>query len=270
MSKVWNRYSKEKELYIVEQYEVMGKDTVQIAAELNTYSTTIRRVLIRNHVHLITTSERLRKVLHNPFENLSDKDVQYWIGFIAADGNIAKDRPFIRLYSKDRTVLEQYKEFLGAPVNIWTERKRGTDFIGYVIGFTNADACKSLRSTGITPNKSLTYSSSIPITWDFLRGIIDGDGSVMVDKKQGTISVFVFTASIKFATQVKNFYKSNGINSIITADTREFRNNTLYRVAVHTQKSIKIMFYLLYKDARYFLPRKYTRFGSIHYESSGI
>ena len=64
MKKAHNRYSKEKEQYVVEQYRDEGRDTVQIAKELDTYNTTIRRILIRNNVKLISTADRLRKVTH--------------------------------------------------------------------------------------------------------------------------------------------------------------------------------------------------------------
>lgn len=265
MKEIHNKYSKDKEQYIVDQYTHEGLDTVQIAKKLGTYNTTIRRILIRNNVNLIPTSERLRKVKHNPFEDLTSKDVQYWIGYLAADGNIS--RSLIRLHSKDKIVLDQFKLFLNSEVNILEERKLYTNYVGYVIGFNNKCAGLSLNSVGILPNKSLSFSVNIPITWSFIRGIFDGDGSLIIDKRNGHKRFSIFTASVVFANQLNSFFISEGLTSYIKEDNRDFRNNTLYSVSIYKQSELQRCYELLYKDATYFLPRKYSRFGSTYDEN---
>jgi len=51
------KYSKEKVDYIIQQYK-LGLNQKQIADKLNTYNTTIRRILMQNGIPLISSQER--------------------------------------------------------------------------------------------------------------------------------------------------------------------------------------------------------------------
>ena len=163
--------------------------------------------------------------------------------------------------------MEQFKGFLNSEVSIHEERKLHTNYLGYVVGFTNENAGLTLNDIGVSPNKSLTFNLSTPITWDFVRGIFDGDGSLIIDKRNGSKRFSIFTASVAFANQLHDFLTSEGLTSYINEDNREFRSNTLYDVSIYKQSDIQRCYELLYRDATYFLPRKYDRFGSTFGES---
>jgi intein-encoded DNA endonuclease-like protein len=107
-------WSEEKQNYVIQEYQ-NGRDTMDLAKELNTYNTSIRRVLVRHNIPLVSTADRLRIVKHNPFVDLNDLNTQYWIGYLIADGCVDSKRNCIRLHSKDISILEKYKEFLNAP-----------------------------------------------------------------------------------------------------------------------------------------------------------
>jgi|SaaInlV_125m_DNA_1040241.scaffolds.fasta_scaffold00121_19 hypothetical protein len=261
MSRHNNKYSTEKEVYIVDQYVNEGKNTVEIAKELDTYNTTIRRILLRNNVELISTADRLRKVKYNPFSN-DCRDTDYWVGMIAADGNVARDRPYIRLHSKDKIVLDQLKTFLRSDVNIHVETKLNTDYVGYVIGFTNLEAADYLQELGIGPNKSLTFKYNAPLNWDFVRGVFDGDGTIYRENKGNNMRFSICSASVEFINQLYDFFTDQGMTAHIKEDNREFRKNTLYSVHIYKQSNINECYNLMYNDTTVFLPRKESRFGS--------
>lgn len=48
---------------------------------------------------------------YNPFENLENKEVQYWLGWLASDGCITGNRIIISLQRQDRDVLEKFCSF---------------------------------------------------------------------------------------------------------------------------------------------------------------
>src|SRR6187399_642172 len=59
-----------------------------------------------------------RLLSHLVFDNVDDVDTQYWVGYLAADGNIyCKDnRRSIHVVSIDKEHLENYISWLKAPL----------------------------------------------------------------------------------------------------------------------------------------------------------
>jgi hypothetical protein len=106
----------------------------------------------------------------------------YVVGLIAADGNLSSDGRHLTIVSKDIDLLETAQRCLGV-------RARIRPHLG---GFENS--CWRLQwgdrvfydwllSIGLMPNKSLRLGVvAVPDEWfaDFLRGCIDGDGSLTV------------------------------------------------------------------------------------------
>jgi len=81
--RVMNKYN-EKE--IVTDY-LSGNTALSIAERLNTYNTTIRRILIRNKIKLRSNTGIQSFVNPEAFFDNSEQ-ANYWIGFLAADGYI--------------------------------------------------------------------------------------------------------------------------------------------------------------------------------------
>lgn len=140
------RYNEE---YIVNEY-TKGRHTNEIAKELGTYNTTIRRILLRNKVELrgIGLAQRLLK--DNPFMSNAD----YWLGLLATDGCNTKGAIILELQEQDRHILEDYQKFLGGQVNINTTNHKASGKILYRVSFRNSEVTTYLSSLGITPRKS--------------------------------------------------------------------------------------------------------------------
>ena len=73
--------------YIIKEY-LSGRTQQNIAKELHTYNTSIRRVLLRNNIKIRSNSEIQRFVNYNPFPK---KENQYWVGLFAADSCITNN-----------------------------------------------------------------------------------------------------------------------------------------------------------------------------------
>jgi hypothetical protein len=241
---VHNKFSEEIERFIVTEY-LSGKNQKEIANQLNTYNTSIRRVLLRNGIPLISSSERWSNRT-NIFDNMSE-EAQYWIGFLAADGGIHSKSNRILLGSseKDYKHLELYSKFVKAPI------KRIYNKVYKIyevrVGFRDKAIKDFLVKIGITPNKSKTLKLNIPLNRHILRGVFDGDGYAKKDK--GYIEIA--TASEDFKNQISTFLTENNIHHTIHG-----KRKTLFIVGVYTKKECKKLYKLFYNNATVFLERK--------------
>jgi hypothetical protein len=107
----------------------------------------------------------------------------YFVGLLVTDGNLSKDNRHINITSKDVDHLVKVNQALGLDNKI-TMKSRGASLAEKKYGFlqfSDVRLYKYLLSLGVTPNKSLTLGPlKVPAVYfpDFLRGVIDGDGSI--------------------------------------------------------------------------------------------
>ena len=132
-------------------------------------------------------SVRVRPAAFNmPKTKLPDKiftwtpELAYTIGLLATDGNLSSDGRHIVMRSADYDLLETFR------VCLHLKNKIGVTDIGrrdhmYRIQFSNVQFYNWLITIGITPAKTYTIGAiKIPNEFfrDFLRGHLDGDGSI--------------------------------------------------------------------------------------------
>src|SRR2546428_14095341 len=104
------------------------------------------------------------------------------VGLIATDGNLSGDGRHMAVTSIDRDVLETLRACLNLSVAI-TPHYGGHGHRGLRVQWGDRHFYDWLLDVGLTPTKSLTLRPlAIPdaVFADFVRGCIDGDGSVTV------------------------------------------------------------------------------------------
>lgn len=104
----------------------------------------------------------------------------YLVGLITSDGNLSKDGRHVDVTSKERNFLESLVEKFKIPNRVCIKNK-GTNKEAYRIQISNKNFYEFLVSIGLMPNKSLIINKvKVPGKYfvDFLRGLIDGDGSI--------------------------------------------------------------------------------------------
>jgi hypothetical protein len=104
----------------------------------------------------------------------------YLVGLIASDGCLSKDRRHIDITSADYDYLNRIKSLCGIKAGIG-RKKGGYGTVAYHIQMTSRGFYDFLMSIGLTPKKSKTIRNlDVPQEYfaDFLRGEIDGDGSI--------------------------------------------------------------------------------------------
>lgn len=249
------RFDKEKELEICNLY-LNGENTVIIANKFNTYNTSIRRVLIRNNISIRNREEVVRRVKNNPFINLTDENVQYWLGILMTDGNISKDGFRIILGLKDIEHLEKYVNFINSDgLKVKNYNNNRYNIKEYYVAFNNRQVHSFLNSVGITPHKSFTLNLSIDITWDMLRGIIDGDGYYRV-KNNRLRSIEIVSASTLFLGNISKFLNIYSIKHSI-----RLSKPRLYTLGIYTYSDLLKCIYNMYNTSQIHLDRKFEKIG---------
>lgn len=189
------------------------------------------------------------------FKNLENRDLNYFLGLLATDGSIYKNRVELGLKESDIEIINIYKHFLGNKVNISKGSKKMNNkiFYNYKIAFRSKEISDQLFQYGITPRKSLTLNLNIPINWDILRGIVDGDGCFIIPTK-GSCRINIISGSELFINQIKDFLSINDINCRISNIQRK---NTYYILNINKQKDIVKVINNLYNNTHTFIKRKY-------------
>lgn len=118
-----------------------------------------------------------------PKSKLPDKNFEwtpelaYAIGLLTTDGNLSKDGRHINLRSSEVNLLNTFKRCLNLKNKIgYTKGQRG-----YRVQFGNVQFYNWLLKIGLFPAKTYTIGEiKIPDEYfrDFLRGHLDGDGSI--------------------------------------------------------------------------------------------
>lgn len=227
-----------------------GYNFTQIGNMLGICRKKISTIIKKKHIDIDFTNRS--KIDVNVFTDITNKDVNYFLGLLATDGCLhSKNRIEISLKESDLQILELYKKFLGGNVNITEKFKtlNGNKFKSYRIAFRSKEIYNKLIDIGITPKKSNNLEIKIPITIDFLRGAIDGDGSFI---RSGRINLT--SASKKFIIQISDYLDTIDISYTISLVNRK---STIYSLNINRQEHIVKLIDLLYKDTNTFLIRKY-------------
>ena len=250
------KYPKEKVDYIVKEYK-KGRTQKDIAEELGTYNTTVRRILKRENVEVFGNDRQQAIVIHNPFLDLNDDETLYWLGYLIADGNVSFSRNRINISSnKDPEHLKKYIRFLNAPVKLNKYLNKKYDCWEYSVNFANKTVKQYLINLGITPRKSLDIQINFPVSYPLLRGVIDGDGHIRKFNENRS-GIELASGSFCFLQQIESFLKRDNIYSYI----KQIKPNLWILRITHKNEVIKLI-HKLYNNASVFLERKKQNIGS--------
>lgn len=247
------------EKLIVELYN-SGISQKNIADSMGTYNTTIRRILKRNNIRIRPQTEVRSTISANPF--IGDATSNYFLGYIAADGNIASKSWKTFKYAinlstcKDPHILYKFKSFVKSANKVRSKTHKKFKTPEYSYTFSHKETWEYMNKIGLTGNKSKTLKMSIPLTRDFIRGVLDGDGTITIQNKRalhgGYATASITTASCEFSKQLLKTLKR-------FKPTVNYYNG-VYTVAIYKIKYVEKFYHYLYDDATIFLERKEEKF----------
>ena len=204
----------------------------------------------------------------NYFSSIDSETKAYILGYLVADGSIEesnrKDRPskLVRLrfgcVSEDDEIIKLIQKEI-APNNKlrYYQPKSKNNKQVTILQICDKELIKDLRSLyNIQPRK--TYINdfefpNIPKTFerDFIRGFIDGDGSI------GRHHFSMICNSEKFAMQIRDKFLEEipELKSYLYKENRKYTNYWSLHFSMNLKVAKKIYDYL-YKNATVFLKRK--------------
>lgn len=199
----------------------------------------------------------------NLFKNIDiDKFESYLYGVIVTDGSVADRSISLMVSNTDIEWMKNITKLIGVPLKI--------DNRGYpYFNINSVEIVKTLNSLGINKNKT-KYPKDIIIPSktteaDFLRGLIDGDGSIYFSKQNKPIINFGNTNKqlVNFVCSIFNKFGSKcNVNNSYTQKhniiaKKPYKNN-FYTVNCCGKTAKLFLEYVYYNDC-FGLPRKIER-----------
>ena len=218
--------------------------------------------------------------LNNPnmkehfFQEINEEAKAYFLGLLISDGNVFKDNTgrqasiSITLDLKDEYMLEKFKEVLQANTSVGHDG-RGC---GQIAVRSNIMA-EDLAKYGVVPRKS--YNTYLPLISKemmphLIRGIFDGDGSIMAKPNPSNDGHNRFLHSISFCgthqlmEDISNYILENlGIKATVY----DYKDRNLSELKIQNIDNIAKFGYWIYRNSTIFLNRKKDIFNDFlkHY-----
>ena len=256
-----------------------GEWTGDLARELVVNRSTVTRILRRNGVTLRSAVEAARKYRcdHSFFTSIDSEQKAYWLGFIAADGNVDESQHILRigLAPKDREHLYRFKRALGSehPVTDYTSwstfHQRHTTASYFAV--------RSRELVGGLVNNGVGGRKTFAVAWPdhlehrllrhYLRGLVDGDGGLYAhhgeaqrERGHGPSFWFGLTSNVTMLEGCRSYLMAEcGFKSTKLVRKRDARVADL---RYSGKKQVARIFRLLYEDATVYLPRKRGRIAT--------
>jgi len=230
----------------------------------------VYNTLERNGVTRRTASEAAIVYPRNEhaFDVIDNEDAAYWLGFIAADGNISNGRLRIGLSSKDADHVRKFAGWLAPDMPIYT----GINNLGRPVSTFDIGSkylVEALDKYGIVPRKTYVMKRlpAIPraLMRHFLRGYIDADGYLSARAKAGA-RFGVVALNREIVAEIQEWFiaelgvsRTSLIQSGKAWHYRQYGNLQVQKVAAY-----------LYRDAIVYLDRKYRLAQHIIRGPSGV
>lgn len=266
------KFTEEKLQVIITKYQSGEYNCHSLAKELNISPMGVYNVLKRYNIPIENNlSEIYRKytINHDYFDIIDCERKAYWIGLLFADGCNKDDRHVfsLQLKEEDKYLLEILRYDLGSNKPLYfnnLSKKCKTWNDCYTIEFNSKRLTERLSELGCIPRKSLLLEfpkeEHIPrIYWKhFIRGYIDGDGCISLDKRRGRLYVSLVSTQ-NFCCEFANFIKSElDINCSYTAKVNKQKETTSRVLSINGNLQVVKFLNWLYEDATLYMERKYN------------
>lgn len=197
----------------------------------------------------------------------------YLVGFICTDGHISlfnykgtiKSQVNIALSIIDKDILKDITDFFGGSYHDYPTAKIPTaqwrtsykPFINYLVNEINI--IKGNKTFKIDVSKWFKQLN-IEQKCSFLRGVIDGDGSISVrssKKYQPCASVSIVSCSLKFINLIKRFLKEQNIEYHINMGIKE---NYYYIMITKSKDALQFLDMIYNVNCDLKMKRKYDKY----------
>ena len=225
---------------------------------------TISKRIKEEGIEIINYQNRL-KFNEYKFDIIDSEEKAYWLGFIFADGNIAKDSNNVEL-SLSYNDIKHLQKF-----NIFMEHEKDIINISNVTYndkiykrcrwiVNNKHLHDTLNNLGCIPAKSLILKfpdinifKNISLIRHFIRGYVDGDGSITYNNKEHSICELSILGTEDFLTCLQEYIPKKLLYKIQSSGSSAKVLN------INGKNAFNIIKYL-YSNSTIYLQRKYEKY----------
>lgn len=253
---------------VVEKYKEL-KTLKAVAKHFNIHPESIRKFFVKNNLPYNKTI----KYYHD--ENFFATDTEnsfYWAGFIAADGNISKEKDFnLTLKKDDYQHILKFKTAVGSDAPIIFGKPEKMIICGIATTHTGSATIRfrakkwseDLKRFNIVPNKTKTYTIpqtilKHPLFKHFIRGYFEGDGwfSQSIDPKSRNSRIaWGLCGNLPVMGDIQNHL----IEQLsLSNKPKIYRQKNIYKFQHGKMHDVLLITNYIYGDATVFLDRKYT------------
>ena len=210
---------------------------------------------------------RKHKFNERYFENIDSEEKAYWLGFIAADGCVYKNKQSYRLQinlkGSDIDHLKKFQKAICSDYKI-TEKKVGKAQSNTCqLKINSTKMCNDLIKNNIIERKSIIFEPPIlnkNLMSHFIRGYFDGDGWITSYKRKD---------SNGYRNEVGIIGGKKALNYFIDflpkgfSKYEKYKDDKIIQISGSSIKTISETYNYLYEDATIFLDRKKNVFENI-------
>ena len=225
---------------------------------------TVIRLLKRENEYIDRSKTAFFRKYHcnnNYFNNVDNERKAYWLGLLAADGNVSEKRDVfsLTLHDQDREILDIFLDDLQSNYHFYYYKN--DNCVNLVI---NSKKIKTeLSKYNIVPRKTFSYRFPLLLNKNlyshFIRGYFDGDGCIYISKsKQIEYSITSNEYILKDIQQI--LMKECNINK---TKLKNYKKTIIKGLVYCGNQQAKRIYNYLYKNATIYFPRKKEKAESI-------
>ena len=257
---------------------IFSKEELQLAIDLNNHHysyakigeqlhcdySTIKKVFNRNGIIKNNATLKNHNLKYDFFSELNTEEKAYFLGLLFTDGSIRNNNIRLQLKKSDEYMVKRFRDAMSSDVILQEDKRKGKECIGVEI--RNPQAVKDLEKYGIIPNKTYSLDNIhidlIPekLRPHYIRGLIDGDGSIYFEKVQTGNSiqpVITFTAYSEDC--VKSFQNFIDNEVLHIKEHNKIQKYNAYCCKWKGVCKVSKIFHYLYDNATIYLIRKFER-----------
>jgi len=254
---------------------ISGSSSSIVAKKYSIDKRTVLRWLVKANIDRRSNSESTRRFKVNEmfFKEINTEEKAYWLGFLLADGNIAKTGRRCKarqlrcaLQIRDKKHLEKLRKALSSnhPIKTKTVFIKNKPHLCCWLVITSKLLIEPLDVTGWYKFKKRGDTSileNIPcrLKRHLVRGLIDGDGCIHKSKKR-KLSIMFIDLHRSVVCWVQNWI----INSIGLNKTKIYHPSKAYCFFYSGNIQVPKIIKLLYSDAGPYLQRKLNQASPIY------
>jgi len=268
-----DKWTQEEDRILQQFYHNHTKELLLIKLEKRTWNAICNRARLLNLKRQCTNlqgnlcgnqvrKDRKFNSLNVDFTNITDEKHSYILGYLAADGNIYRNKLGMVVAEQDYDFILLLKQWFNESSDlkyskISAGKYQGIRYYGqYALNVHSKILVDQLSEKGIVPNKTkiLKPPRGIPskLRRHWVRGYFDGDGSFYLSK-QGYICFNILGTEDILEYILKNF------NEICEADFKIGWDRSTRQFGTCGNKALSFLDWI-YTDCKYYLPRKYDKY----------